>query len=57
MGLYSKSNTKLMMTAERQAAEEQTATLNRDAISDALRWLEKQRLCSNLIDRACARFD
>lgn len=57
MRRYAKSTAPLTMPADRQQEEEKTAVRERDAISDALAWLERQRSSSDLIDRACARFD
>lgn len=57
MRRYAKSSAPLAMPAGRQQEEEKTAVRERDAIRDALAWLERQRSSSDLIDRACARFD
>ncbi len=53
----SKDNAQVVMTAERKRAEDKTSVREKEAIDDALAWLDRQRGLSELIDRACARFE
>lgn len=52
-----KGNAQVAMTAQRKKEEDKTLLREKEAIDDALDWLERQRSLSDFVDRACARFD